>query len=708
MPPNWWDLPKVTVHRATARYPKDDQGIRGATILRTYSGAAIAAIALAFVGSVEPGWAQSASAPPTAVLTGEQLAARFGARPGIQSMSLSPDGTHVAMIVPAGAVQRVLVADMVKGGAPVAILATTKREEQLSGCTWPSDTRLLCKILVNTEFEGVRANYSRLIALDRDGSHVQTVTVPRSDRATRAVWNGGSVIDWAGDQPGQILLSRQFVPDEATGTHIASSDEGLGIESINITTMQRRVVEKARANAVDYIADGRGHVRIMGLERPTSSGYGSGVIDYYFRKADDRDWKPLGRLDGSDGSTQSGFEPRAVDPALDVVYGFAAGESGRTALVRVRLDGSGTREVVTARDDVDVDALVQIGRGQRVVGVSYATDRRQIEFFDPALRKLGAALGHALPGAPQISFVDSSADESRLLLFAGSDVDPGTFYLFDKTSHKLEPVLSSRPDLTGMALAPMKAVTFPAADGTAIPGYLTLPPGGSGKGLPAIVLPHGGPSARDEWGFDWLVQFFAARGFAVLQPNYRGSSGYGADWFLQNGFQSWPTAISDIDAGGRWLVAQGIAAPGKLAVVGWSYGGYAALQSGVTEPGLFKAIVAIAPVTDLERYRAERSNYTDAVLSDRRIGHGDHIRTGSPAQNAAAISVPVLLFHGDQDVNVAVEESRLMAERLRSAGKQVDFVEFKGLDHQLDDAAARTTLLSQTDVFLHRTLGMAP
>jgi len=644
----------------------------------------------------------------TPALSGQEVAAKFGARESIQSMALSPDGTHVAIIVPDGIGQRVLVADMVAGGKPRSVLASDKAGEFITGCSWPSDARLLCKLLVDNDFAGILTRYSRLIALDPDGSHIAIVTARPSDTAWHATWHGGSVIDWTSDQPGQILLTRQYVPDNVAGTQFGESADGFGVESVDVSTLKRRVVEKARINATDYISDGTGHVRIMGLMRQTGSVYDSGIINYFYRKHDDRDWKALGTLDGSNGSTQTGFDPRAVDPALDAVYGFEDQPNGRTALVRVRLDGSGTHEVVLGRDDVDVDGLVQIGRAGRVVGVSYATDRRQVEFFDPALRKLGAALGRALPGQPQISFVDASADENRLLLFAGSDIDPGTFYLFDKTTHKLEPVLSNRPELAGTKLAAMTPVTFPASDGTLIPGYLTLPPGGPTKGLPAIVMPHGGPSARDEWGFDWLVQFFAARGFAVLQPNYRGSAGFGSDWLMRNGFQSWRAAIGDIDDAGRWLVTQGIAAPGKLAIVGWSYGGYAALQSGVTEPGLFKAIVAIAPVTDLEKLRGERTNFADGKLADRMIGHGDYVRDGSPAQNAKAITAPVLMFHGDQDQNVRVDESRFMANRLQSAGKPVEYVEFKGLDHQLNDPAARTRLLSRSDAFLRQALGIAP
>src|SRR5262249_55674678 len=151
----------------------------------------------------------------------------------------------------------------------------------------------------------------------------------------------------------------------------------------------------------------------------------------------------------------------------------------------------------------------------------------------PDVRALIASLGKALPGQT-LSVVDSSVDESRMLIFSSSDVDPGVYYIFDRKTHQLQTFLVARSELEGVKLAHVKPMTYPAADGTPIPAYLTLPPGReAAKGLPAIVLPHGGPSDRDEWGFDWQPQFFAARGFAVLQPNFRGSSGYGDAWFVK-------------------------------------------------------------------------------------------------------------------------------------------------------------------------------
>jgi len=394
----------------------------------------------------------------------------------------------------------------------------------------------------------------------------------------------------------------------------------------------------------------------------------------------------------------------AVDSDKNVVYGLDD-KDGFQALYSISLDGSLKKQLVDSHKGADVDGLIEIGRKQRVVGVTYATDRRTTDFSDPQLHALSSALSNALGGEP-VEFLDASENESQLLLMASSDTDPGTVYLFDKSNNHLAKVLPERPELAGMTLAKMTPVTYPAADGTMIPAYLTLPPGNDGKNLPAIVMPHGGPGARDEWGFDWLAQFFAARGYAVLQPNYRGSAGYGAEWYEENGFHSWKTAIGDVNDAGRWLKKRGIAAPGKLAIFGWSYGGYAGLQSQVLDPDLFKAVVAVAPVTDLDMLRNESRNFVNFEIEDQFIGHGPHVEEGSPARHAAAFKAPVLLFHGDQDRNVGVGESRAMNDRLKAAGKSVEYVEFPGLDHQLRDAAARVRLLSESDTFLRKALGL--
>ena len=634
--------------------------------------------------------------------TVDVLATAFGARENISDISIAPDGGKVAIVQPAGERGD---ADLVAGGAAKPIFSVTREGQRITNCKWPSDDQIVCTITVSQKGTGQVLTYSRLVGLSTAGKKAIMLTDDGDAYSRGFTFFGGAVIDWQGARPGEVLMLRQFVPNTNTGSRIGSSGKGLGVESVDPSTARRSIVERPVGQAVDYISDGSGTVRLMGINPSSGSGYDKTFIDYSYRKAGERDWSALSRASYTSTGSWNGFLPKAVDPALNAAYGLENFE-GFTALYRVKLDGSGFKEKVLSRPGVDIDGLVRLGRSQRVVGGSYSAEYRMVDFFDPKLAALRTSLAKALPGNPTVTFVDASADESKLVMFVGSDIDPGRYYVLDKGTRKLEELAPLRAQLVGRKLAEMKPIQFPAADGTMIPGYLTLPPGSNGKALPAIVMPHGGPSSRDEWGFDWLVQFYAARGFAVLQPNYRGSAGYGENWFEKNGYQSWRTAVGDVDDAGRWLVATGIAAKDKLAIVGWSYGGYAALQSGVLDPGLYKAIVAIAPVTDLELLRQQSLNFTNYRFVDKQIGNGPHVTQGSPAQNVAAIQVPVLMFHGDWDTNVDIEQSRRMESRLRGADKTVELVTFPGLDHQLIESRARTAMLKRSDAFLRTALAM--
>jgi len=585
--------------------------------------------------------------------------------------------------------------------AKARVVAAFKGDpERLDRCTWVSDGRLVCTIYgvaKAADGSGDILPFSRVIALDSDGGNARMLSTRQNDNAEAVQLYGGGVIDWLPGEDDHVLMERVYIPDAKVGSRAGSETRGLGVDRVNTANIRASRVEAPRDSAIDYISDGRGNIRVMATRRVQgATQMDSGVLSYFFRRKGARDWEPFGTWDRT---TREGFLPVAVDPDLDAAYGLQKLD-GRMALYRVRLDGTGQRELVLARPDVDVDGLIRVGRQNRVVGASYATDIRHAVYFDAEIKKIVQALGKAIPDKPMLRIVDTSNDERRLLIWAGADNDPGVYYLFDRDRRELNTFLVSRPELEGVTLASVKPVSYPAADGTLVPAYLTLPPGSNGRNLPAIVLPHGGPSARDEWGFDWLSQYYAHQGYAVIQPNFRGSAGYGDAWFEQNGFQSWRTAIGDVSDAGRWLVKEGIADPSRLGIVGWSYGGYAALQSAVVNPDLFKAVVAIAPVTDLAALKLESRNWSNFRLVADFIGAGPHIVEGSPAQNAEAIRASVLMFHGDLDRNVSIAQSELMARRLQRAGKQHRLVSFKGLDHYIEDSDARTTMLRESDAFL--------
>jgi dipeptidyl aminopeptidase/acylaminoacyl peptidase len=256
-------------------------------------------------------------------------------------------------------------------------------------------------------------------------------------------------------------------------------------------------------------------------------------------------------------------------------------------------------------------------------------------------------------------------------------------------------------------------VTFSARDGLEIPGYLTLPPGMGARPaqpLPAVVLPHGGPESRDVAEFAPLVQLLAGRGYAVLQVNFRGSAGYGAA-FEQAGRREWGGAMQDdVTDGTRWLIGEGIADAERLCIVGWSYGGYAALMGLVREPALYRCAASIAGISDLRRLARDNSmSYLSGQMTAVRIGRpwrdGPQLAAASPLQRANAITAPVLLVHGDRDRVVDVDQSRAMERALADAGRPVTYLEIAGGNHALAARDHRRQLFETLDRFLREHLG---
>jgi acetyl esterase/lipase len=588
---------------------------------------------------------------------------------------------------------------------PKKALIADGKPGRLEHCAWVSSDRLVCLVYALVKDPNNVAGFlpvTRQLAINADGSNPRELSNRLNMYSRGYNLHGGSIIDWLPEEDGSVLMTRQYLPDDHTGSHLGSSREGLGVDHVDTRTLAVTHVETPNLNAIEYHSDGHGTVRVMGVRINYGNFQDTGIVQYSYRVPGSREWKPLTRYNRVDGS---GLDIYAVDRDLNVAYGFKK-KDGLKALYSITLDAQPHEELIYSRTDVDVDSLIQVGRRQHVVGVHYELDSPRASYFEPNVKSLMASLSKALPTSG-LRVTESSADEQKMLIFSGSDRDPGVYYIFDRPSKQLQTFLVARSELEGVTLATMKPVSYPASDGTSIPAFLTLPPGKeSAKGLPAIVMPHGGPSARDNWGFDYLAQFYAARGFAVIQPNYRGSAGYGDAWIARNAFRSWPTAIGDVLDAGRWLVHEGIADPAKLAIVGWSYGGYAALQSAVVDPTVFKAVVAIAPVTDLGALKDESYNWSNYNLVSDFIGDGKTMHEGSPIEHADKIKAPVLLFHGEFDRNVSANQSKRMAARLQAAGGKCELVTWPDLDHQLEDSAARAQMLRKSDEFLRKELGM--
>ncbi len=378
-----------------------------------------------------------------------------------------------------------------------------------------------------------------------------------------------------------------------------------------------------------------------------------------------------------------------------------ASHNGRNAIFEMDLTEKSDRQLLFANGEVDVGGAIEWPTDHRIVGFSFETDRVHKKFFDAQAENVYAAIDEVLPGADNW-VVGASRDGKKLLISSSVDVRPTNFHLLDTAAGKMLRIGSANPALAQTALAEMKPVKIKSADGVMLPGYLTLPVGSSGKKLPTVVYPHGGPHIRDRWRFDEMVQFFASRGYAVLQVNFRGSVGYGYDWYEQ-GHRNWGTVmVDDITASTKWAIAEGIADPANTCIIGWSFGGYAALMSAVREPGLYRCAVSIAGVADLRALAREDSRFYGGR---RRVAHtlGDDVselKAGSPLRAVEKIQVPVLLVHGDNDIQVSVDHSRRMARALKGQDKKHELVVIKDGNHSLSRYEWRETLLTKIEAFL--------
>jgi dipeptidyl aminopeptidase/acylaminoacyl peptidase len=283
------------------------------------------------------------------------------------------------------------------------------------------------------------------------------------------------------------------------------------------------------------------------------------------------------------------------------------------------------------------------------------------------------------------------------------------YYFVDFSEGTADTVGEEYPALLDVKLGEMRAISYAARDGAMVPAYLTLPPGSDGKNLPLVVLPHGGPEARDDYAFDWWAQFLAVRGYAVLQPQFRGSTGFGRAWAAAGQKQWGGLMQDDVTDGVKAMIAQGVADSSRICIVGASYGGYAALAGAAFTPDLYRCAVSVNGVSNLVAmlgYQKEHSGAESNQVAYWRehIGPSSAAAGKSPSKAAAQIRVPVMIMHAVNDTVVPESQSKEMVRELEKLKKPVTFVSLAGEDHWLSQSGTRTQMLKELDRFLSAQL----
>lgn len=389
---------------------------------------------------------------------------------------------------------------------------------------------------------------------------------------------------------------------------------------------------------------------------------------------------------------------------------------GNTDLVELALMDAETGEVTKVESDplgkVDLESVSFSDRTKNILATVYIDDRPRIYFKDKDFEKSYNYVKKKL-GDRIINFQSSTNDEMKWIVSTSSDTDPGTVWLYDKKSGNLQTLYKVREKLDRSALSPMQPIRYKSSDGLEIPAYLTLPKGSNGKNLPLVVFPHGGPWARDYWGYTTYAQFLANRGYAVLQPNFRGSTGYGKR-FLNAGNNEWGQKMQDdITWGVKYLVAQGIADPKRVGIMGGSYGGYATLAGVTFTPDLYSAAVAIVAPSNLKTLLESIPPYWEAARSlfYKRMGNPntpeglEQMRRQSPLTYADRIKTPLMIVQGANDPRVNKRESDQIVVALRDRNYPVEYLVAPDEGHGFARPVNNMAMIAAAEKFLAKHLG---
>lgn len=624
--------------------------------------------------------AADSKSPPEAPSFTPLPTSAFAELPFVEDVDLSPDGTHVAGLFGSGGEQRIMMTPLV-GDRTKSIVIAVPDQTQVAWIRWVGNDNIIVGLTALMPVETDRWYISRVIGINRG-----------TGKITRLLWDSG----------GQNASDVLWIPDDGS-TEILIAAQGSiysnnpnfwpTVYRVDVTTARKRVVERPRANIFDWGADHLGQIRFgIGYRDAStqstllfrSNGEGSlRVIDSAKLGAEEELTVPFHFVPGSN----NGFVIKET-------------EGGRSAVVEVDIPTGKAVRTVYAADGADVESVLLGSNGSKLLGVRTNDRQAPLRWLDPAMAAHQKTLEEASPHSV-VRIESFSADQSKLLVRFSTPDNPGLLFYFDAATGDLIRLAAMNDTIGGKRLSRGRMIQYKARDGLEIEGVLTMPRGRRDTNLPFIVMPHGGPWGHDELRYDYWAQFLAERGYAVLQPNFRGSTGYGATFEKAGQGQLGFAMQDDITDGVRWAVEEGIADPKRVCIVGGSYGGYAAMWGAAKDPDLYRCAISINGVANLRR---EVNDFGGMMRERLYRGQWQKMTPDfaavSPINAIARIKAPLLLIHGKKDVTVDHAQSARMYAAMTKAGKTVEFVSVPLADHYFTRQADRMTLLTSIETFL--------